>query len=221
MSTVQTVSSALQDAMNPAAAKAKSDNDISQDRFMKLLVTQMRNQDPLNPLDNAQVTSQMAQLSTVTGIDKLNSTLESLRSSFHSSQSFQAAGMIGRAVLVPGSEARLADGKALLGVELNQPADRLQVNIHDATGRIVRSMELGAQDAGVFPLGWDGVTDDGNAAPDGLYTFALKAARGNAEIPVTPLAFGEVGSVSTGGQGVRLNLTNAGAVDFSEVRQIL
>src|SRR3954466_4446382 len=92
-------------AMNPsAAATDKSTAVAAQDRFMTLLVTQMKNQDPLNPLDNAQVTSQLAQLSTVTGVDKLNATLESMMSSFQSSQSLQAANMIGHGVLVPGTD---------------------------------------------------------------------------------------------------------------------
>src|SRR3990167_8083696 len=85
-----------------AAATASTAAD-TQDRFLKLLVTQMKNQDPLNPMDNAQVTSQMAQLSTVTGIDKLNVTLQALSDSMASSQSLQAASMIGYGVLVPGN----------------------------------------------------------------------------------------------------------------------
>src|SRR3954466_13474194 len=97
-------------AMNPsAAATDKSVATAAQDRFMTLLVTQMKNQDPLNPLDNAQVTSQLAQLSTVTGIDKLNGTLETLMGSYQASQSLQAAGMIGHGVLVPGSSVNLGD----------------------------------------------------------------------------------------------------------------
>ncbi len=187
---------------------------------MTLLVAQMRNQDPLNPLDNAQVTSQLAQLSTVTGIDKLNTTLESLKSSFQSNQSLQAASMIGRAVLVPGSDVMLSEGKAVLGVELSEPVDKLTISIRDASGKEVHSMELGSQEVGVLPLAWDGATSSGTAT-DGKYTFELQATRGGEKVPVQALAIGEVGSVSTGGQGVKLNLLNIGQVDLNEVRQIL
>jgi flagellar basal-body rod modification protein FlgD len=187
---------------------------------MTLLVTQMRNQDPLNPLDNAQVTSQLAQLSTVTGIDKLNTTLESLTSNFQSSQSLQAAGMIGRAVMVPGSDLMLSGGKALLGAELAEPVDSLKVNIRDAAGNVVHSMDLGAQETGVLPLGWDGETDSGKTA-DGKYSFELVATRGGEKVEVKSLALGEVGSVSTGPQGVTLNLINMGTATLSDVRQII
>lgn len=102
-STTNTPSQALLDSVNGTSSSAKSSVDTAQDRFMTLLITQMKNQDPLNPMDNAQVTSQMAQLSTVTGINKLNSTVESLMSSMQSGQSYQAANMIGHNVLVPGT----------------------------------------------------------------------------------------------------------------------
>src|SRR3990172_2141446 len=96
----------------PATKTAAQEQE---DRFLKLLVTQMKNQDPLNPLDNAEVTSQMAQLSTVSGIEKLNTTLQAMSSSFASSQSLQAAGMIGRSVLAPGSSLSLQNGAAVGG----------------------------------------------------------------------------------------------------------
>jgi len=95
----------VQNAMKSTSASSASTTGTAQgteDRFLKLLVTQMKNQDPLNPLDNAQVTSQMAQLSTVTGIEKLNAALTTMSQSFASSQSLQAANMIGHGVLVPG-----------------------------------------------------------------------------------------------------------------------
>src|SRR5687767_7932008 len=114
-----------QPAANPFAAygatnTAKSAADDIQDRFLKLLVTQMKNQDPLNPLDNAQVTTQLAQISTVNGVERLNSAIRAISDSFAAGQSLQAAGMIGREVLVPGSTLQLAGGAARFGVELTQ-----------------------------------------------------------------------------------------------------
>ena len=115
MSSIDGVSSSLLANVNGSSAAKASSTEASQDRFMKLLVTQMKNQDPLNPLDNAQVTSQLAQLSTVTGIDKLNTTLEALMGSFQSGQSLQAVNMIGRGVLVPGADVNLSASQAMLG----------------------------------------------------------------------------------------------------------
>ena len=101
-----------------AAAATDGSAANTQDRFLKLLVTQMKNQDPLNPMDNAQVTSQMAQLSTVSGIDKVNSTLKALTDSMSAGQALSATGMIGHGALVPGSSLELKNGKAVAGLDL-------------------------------------------------------------------------------------------------------
>lgn len=209
--------------MNPAAPTgAVNTTQASQDRFMTLLVTQMKNQDPLNPLDNAQLTSQLAQLSTVTGIDKLNSTVQALMASSQSSQSLQAASMIGRAVLVPGTGTTLTDNKALFGVELTEPADALQVTISDASGNPVRTLNLGAQAAGSMALSWDGSTNSGGTAPDGRYQLQVSALRGGQASSATSLAFAEVNSISMTKQGVQLNLSGAvPSATLADVRQIL
>lgn len=214
-------------AMNPRASGSASatDSAAAQDRFMTLLVTQMKNQDPLNPLDNAQVTSQLAQLSTVTGIDKLNGTMQAMMASTQASQSLQAASMIGHGVLVPGTNLSLAGGKAVFGAELPSPADAVQVTISDGAGNPVRVLELGARPAGTLALAWDGKTQSGGSAPDGSYQVQVSATRGGQKLSAAALGFGEVISVSTGGSGssaVRLNLSGgAGAVSINDVRQIL
>lgn len=215
------VSPSLLAAMNPVKETAKSGAAAAQDRFMTLLVTQMKNQDPLNPMDNAQVTSQLAQLSTVTGIDKMNTTLESLISSFQSNQSLQATNMIGHGVLVPGASVALANGEGVLGVELAEPADKVQVTIRDMAGKLVHTIDIGSMKAGMQQLQWDGATDNGGAAANGQYVFDVTAMRAGEKVDVTKLAFGKVDSVSTGAQGVKLNLPGLGAVNFTDVRQIL
>lgn len=217
------VSTGLMKAMNPAASAAKSGASAAetQDRFMKLLITQMKNQDPLNPMDNAQVTSQLAQLSTVTGIDKMNTTLESLMGSFQSNQSVQAAGMIGRSVLIPGKSLGLADGKAAYGLDLAGPVDSMQVTIRDAAGVAVRKIEVGALPAGTHTLQWDGKNDKGSAAAAGQYTFEIAALAAGKSAETTALAIGRVDSVSTGTQGVKLNVNGVGAVNMTDIRQII
>lgn len=224
MTTVQnsTVAPGLLATMNPAAGGAKTDDAAAtQDRFLKLLVTQMKNQDPLNPLDNAQVTSQMAQLSTVTGIEKLNTTLASMVASQQANQSLQAASMIGHGVLVPGSSLALQEGKGVFGIELAEPADNVQVTIRDAAGKVVQEMGLGPQKIGSHPVLWDGTAKDGTQLTDGLYTFEVAATRGGVSSPVAALAFDQVASVSTGPQGATLNLPLVGSVSMSDIRQII
>src|SRR4030065_1785635 len=135
MSTVDAVTSGTS-----AATTTKSAVQESEDRFLKLLVTQMKNQDPLNPLDNAQITSQMAQISTVSGIDKLNTTLQNMAASFAANQSLQVTNMIGHGVLVPGSTMQLADGKSIGGVDLPQAVDQVTITIREAQGAVVHIM---------------------------------------------------------------------------------
>ncbi len=199
---------------------AKSSAIDPQDRFLKLLVTQMQNQDPLNPLDNAQVTSQLAQISTVGGIDKLNATLKALGASMNSSQAMQAATMIGRGVLVPGSTLELANGRAFAGLELPQPADSIRVTIQNTAGNIVRTLQLGGQNAGLVPLQWDGLTDSGAPAANGAYRFSASAVLNGGKTDVNTLAFGLVGSVTPAAQGVTMEVGRLGSFDLSAVRQI-
>ena len=216
------VSNDLLAAMNPAAKAASGNVADAQNRFMTLLVTQMKNQDPLNPLDNAQVTSQLAQLSTVTGIDKLNQTMQAMMDSMNGAQSLQAANMIGHGVLVPGSKLSLSSGKSVYGVELSGPADKVQVTISDGAGIPVRVFDLGAQQAGTLALAWDGSTQNGGAAPDGRYQVAVSAVRGGQPVSAQPLAFGDVQSVSTGSGGAKLNLGGGlPPSSLADVRQIL
>ena len=221
----------LMSTMN--AKKAEVDSvQADTDKFMTLLVTQLKNQDPLNPLDNAQVTSQLAQLSTVTGVNKLNATLESLKSSYQSAEAMQATNLIGHGVLVEGNKLGLNDGKAILGVELASAADKVQVVITSTTtGKEVATIELGPQEAGVVPIAWDGVPDptkvDANGKPvtlpNGSYTYKVVAMRGGEELKdAKALAFDSVSSVTTNSKdGIKLNLPVKGAVTMADIKQVL
>ncbi|HJV54202.1 MAG TPA: flagellar hook assembly protein FlgD [Noviherbaspirillum sp.] len=216
------VSSALMDAMNPKkSSTAQTDVEEAQDRFLKLLVTQMKNQDPMNPLDNAQVTSQFAQLSTVTGINKLNDAMTSMMAGYQAGQTLQAVGMIGHGVLSSGSRVDLVKGSGLLGVDLAEPAEKVSVSIRDAAGKEVRKLELGAQKAGSQPVAWDGKAEDGSALEDGHYTFEVTATRGDTKVTATALQFGLVDTVSTDAKGVKLNIGGLGSLNLADVRQIL
>lgn len=214
---------ALFASMNASATSgaAASTAANTQDRFLKLLVTQMKNQDPLNPMDNAQVTSQMAQLSTVSGIDKLNATLQALSASMTSTQSLQAASMIGHGVLVAGNSVDLVNGTGLGGFELAQSAGSAQVSIYDKSGALVRSIDLGAQPAGITKWQWDGKNDAGGAMAAGSYTFTVGAAQAGAKVDATALQFGMVNSVTQGQQGVQLSVGQLEGIALSQVKQIL
>jgi flagellar basal-body rod modification protein FlgD len=204
-----------------AGASGASNTAEMSDRFLKLLVTQMKNQDPLNPLDNAQVTSQLAQINTVSGIEKLNSTLQNLSTSFMAGQSLQSAALIGRNVLTDSN--RLAwNGAPVTGAaELAQPADRMTVTIADAAGNAVRTMELGPQQAGTAQFQWDGLNDAGARMADGAYTFRIAAQRGDQPVTATPLGIGRVASVSFGNEGLRVDVDGIGAIQLFQIKRIL
>ena len=220
MSTVQDTSNVSSQFGAGAAKTAKNGTADTQDRFLSLLVAQMKNQDPLNPLDNAQVTRQMAQLSTVEGIENMNSSLQAMVSSMGANQMAQAASLIGRGVLVPGDTVSPAQFEDVMGFELARPADKVTVSIHDAAGGLVRKLELGSREAGVSVLAWDGLTDGGTAAPAGQYSFKIDAVQGGQPVSSVALNLGMVNSVSQNGQGVQLNLAGNSSVGYAEIRQI-
>jgi len=208
-------------ASNGSSIKtARKGEEDMQDRFLKLLVTQMQNQDPLNPMDNAEVTSQMAQISTVSGIDKLNTTLEKLVADSDARRSFEAATMIGRSVLIPGTDMQLENHAGIGGFELIEPADKLVVTVKDSAGIAVRDIDLGAQPAGIGTFAWDGLANNGNAAADGQYSFALKAMRGNKEVSASTLAFGSVSSAQADKDGALLEVGRLGYVGMDDIKKI-
>jgi flagellar basal-body rod modification protein FlgD len=220
MNSVQETNTQLFASTNANAASGKKEELDPQDRFLKLLVTQMQNQDPLNPVDNAEVTSQLAQISTVTGIDKLNDTLQLLLADIEDSRTIEAAALVGRNILVPGTTMSLENGAAIAGIELPQSVDKLSVTILDSSGIAVRTMDLGSQTAGINTFAWDGVTDSGTAAANGAYSFAVSATQGDKDIAASTLALGSVNSVSPGEHDAVLDMGRLGFVGFSDVKQI-
>jgi flagellar basal-body rod modification protein FlgD len=181
----------------------------------------MKNQDPLNPMDNAQVTSQMAQLSTVSGIDKVNSTLKALTDSLSAGQAMSATGMIGHGALVPGSSMDLHQGQAVAGVNLEQGADSLKVLIKDGANNVVRTIQLGAQKPGVVPVAWDGVDDQGKEMADGAYKISAEAVTGDKTTPAATLSFGMVNGVAPGSAGTKLDVGKLGIFNLSDVKQVM
>lgn len=220
MSPIQQISPPATSSVAATGLTAKKDAENPQDRFLKLLVTQMKNQDPLKPLDNAEVTSQLAQISTVSGIDKLNTTLQSLNADMEDSLSLEATEMIGRSAFVPGAAIDLKGDSAVAGVELAQSVDQLTVTIVDGSGISIRKMELGAQSSGLINIPWDGKTDSGTKAADGDYTFAISAKQGENEIKANTLSLGVVNSVSPGENGTLLDMGKLGVVSLSDVKQV-
>ena len=221
MNTVQnnTVSQSLLNSMNGTKASTGA-TDAAHDRFMTLLVTQMKNQDPLNPMDNAQMTSQLAQLSTVSGIEKLNDTMQTMINSVQSSQTFQAAGMLGRNVMVPGNTLQLSANSSQFGIELPNDVDQLAVSIKDSAGNVIKEMSLGPQTAGLLPLNWNGYSDSGTNMQDGKYFVSVSAKAGGVAATASTLSLDQVSGISNTSLGMTLDLKTLGSVSMNQIKQI-
>ena len=219
--------------VNATTTAKKNTKDIGadQDKFMTLLVTQLKNQDPLNPMDNAAMTSQLAQLSTVQGINQVNATLQALRTDQSSQQAVQATNLIGKGVMVAGNTMSLntskgSDGStsvtgAVFGYDLASPADTVSVQVIDKGGKVVDTLDLGATKIGSYTQVWDGKDQNGKQLADGQYTFKVSASSaGKALSDTTALSLAAVSSVSTGSGGTKLN-TSLGQFVLSDVKQVM
>lgn len=204
-----------------AGSQSKSGAADSADQFLTLLLTQLRNQDPLNPMDNAQVTSQLAQINTVKGISQLNENFTKLMSSYSDSMNIQSAAMIGKNVLTEGSGLQLAaTGGAYAGVELADAASVVDVVIKDSSGKEVARESLGAQKAGVIDFTWDGVGSAGQTLPAGKYTFSVEATNAGKKVTATALEAGTVSAMVKNGTGFQLDISGKKLVDFSKVKLV-
>ena len=215
-----TAQSLLDAANGTGSAKPTSATTDAQNRFLRLLTTQLKNQDPLNPMDNAQMTSQLAQISTVDGIEKLNATLQKLLSSSVDSEAMQAAALVGHQVMVAGSGLTLGDSGAVGGLELQSAADQVSVTIKDSNGIVMRTLDLGDLDTGMHNFVWDGKTDGGAQAVNGSYGISILAKRGSEKLEVVPLELAGVTSINRSSQGVTLDLGQLGLAKLSDVKQI-
>ncbi|MCP1315092.1 MULTISPECIES: flagellar hook assembly protein FlgD [unclassified Halomonas] len=198
--------------------------------FMTMLITQLQNQDPLNPMDNAEMTSQLAQINTVSGIEQLNTTLQSITSQMEASKALQASSLIGQGVMVPGRQIMLeqdGDGNPYstpFGIELARPAANVQATITGQGGEVIRRYDLGAVESGVQSFQWDGRNDQGEVVASNRYTVQLTATDGEGDtIEAAPLNYAIVNSVTpNSGNDVRLDLGAIyGQVSLNDVKQIL
>lgn len=206
-----------------AAETDNSANSLGQDAFLKLLITQLKNQSPLNPQDNTAFVAQLAQFSSVQGIQNLNETVTDLSSSLQSSQALQASALVGRAVETETSKAALGSSGYVRGtmlLENSTPA--LKLNVYNASNQLVFQKDLGTQKAGDIPFAWDGTATDGTKMPTGIYRFEVLASENGKPVPVTTSLVNNVNSVTVGpNQTTTLNVDAVGQVALSEVKNIL
>ena len=210
-----TVSSVLStSAGTTAVATPTTTAADTSDRFLKLLVAQMQNQDPLSPMDNAQVTSQMAQINTVSGIQTLNTSVQALSTQFVQMQALQGATLVGHDVVVPGNSLSVADGQGVGGFELASAATSVKVDVLSPSGQVVDSIDLGAQSSGMQSFSWPA----GAATDSSGLTFRVTAKNGATSLTATPLMRDLVDAVSTSGNTLSLELQKSGSVPYTTVK---
>jgi flagellar basal-body rod modification protein FlgD len=205
--------SAVTSTSTTTTSTAKKDDAGSADRFLKLLVAQMQNQDPLNPMDNAQVTSQMAQINTVNGIEKLNTTVENLSGQFTQLQAMQSTNLVGRDVVVPGNRLDINEGIGQGGFRLDAAADSVKIEILSSGGAVIDTLNLGAQGSGMGSFNWSA----GDHKGDTGLSFRVIARSGTNAVSNTPLMRDRVDAVSTSGSTINLQLQNSGQVAYGDV----
>jgi flagellar basal-body rod modification protein FlgD len=188
----------------------------SEDRFLKLLVAQLANQDPMNPMDNAQMTTQMAQISTVSSIEKTNASLAGLAAQLASMQTLQAGALVGRDVLIDGNRLAIKDGKATGAIDLDLPADKVIVDVVSAGGQVLESFNLGALQAGRNAFAWDATT---HTTAENL-TYRVTATKGTAAVTNRTLVQDAVVAVGSDNGTMQVQLRNLGNVGYDKVRTI-
>jgi flagellar basal-body rod modification protein FlgD len=213
--------SVYQSLTNPTTTTSTTATDDAQTRFLTLLTTQLKNQDPMNPVDSAQTTSQLAQISTVDGITQLNATMKTLMGSYQSSQTLQAAALVGQQVLVDGNQMRLQGGMAIGGFNLAAPADNVSISIRDSNNIEVANETLSNQDSGVHSFAWDGTTSNGATAADGTYTMTITATKGTDAITSTAEEMATVTGVANGDSGVSITAGRFNKLGLSDIRSII
>jgi flagellar basal-body rod modification protein FlgD len=205
------------------AESSRKGQDLGQEEFLELMTAQLQNQDPLKPMENGDFLAQIAQFSTVEGIGDLNKNFNALSDSLVSNQALQATNLVGRKVLAPTGVAALKAGGSIRGsVELPAASGEVIVNVRDQSGAVVRRLELGSQAAGSVDFQWDGLKNDGQFAAPGNYFLSTEASIDGQFESVDTLLASDVRSVTLSNSGgLLLDLDGVGALDFSEVRQIL
>ena len=213
---------------NLGLAREKTPADRDKDRlgqgdFLKLMVTQLENQDPFKPMESGEFLGQLAQFGTVSGIEDLQKSFKTLSQSIYSGQALQAAGLVDRNVMAPVDMSMLDPEQGQWGAaELQSSAADLVIGVYDQSGALVRRMPLGPRSAGLIEFRWDGRDESGEIATPGIYEFRAEAQSAGRTEALKVFLAARVESVSLGNRdgSLTLQVEGLGEIDFSKVRRI-
>lgn len=221
MSTVDGVGSSSVLDKYQVKQDSTQNKELGKDQFLNLLVAQLNNQNPLEPQGNGEFIAQLAQFSTVEGVEKLNSSMETILSGYQSSQALQASSLVGRKVIVPVDKAVVDTSESFkASAVLPTSSSNVYVNVYDSAGTVVSRINLGEQQAGNISFIWDGKDSSGNVMKPGTYKFEAQATYGNETKGLYTLLPANVDSVTLGGNELMLNLAGIGNVPLSQVQVI-
>jgi len=196
-------------------------SQLGQTDFLSLMMTQLKNQDPLKPLDSSDFLGQLAQFGTVSGLQDLQTKFDTLSSSLVSSQALQAAALVGKYALVKSSSAQLASGGVVAGaIDVPAATSSVQVEVRDSSGQAVAHIDLGSATAGLARFQWDGTQDDGTLAAPGTYQLVGSYLSGTKNTAADTLVYAPVNSVVLSSDGFTVDVGGVGDVPFSEIREI-
>ncbi len=221
MSTVDGVGSSSVLDKYQVKQDSTQNKELGKDQFLNLLVAQLNNQNPLEPQGNGEFIAQLAQFSTVEGVEKLNSSMETILSGYQSSQALQASSLVGRKVIVPVDKAVVDTSESFkASAVLPTSSSNVYVNVYDSAGTVVNRINLGEQQAGNVSFIWDGKDSSGNVMKPGTYKFEAQATYGNETKALYTMLPANVDSVTLGGNELMLNLAGIGNVPLSQVQVI-
>lgn len=221
MSTLSNLSQIRQ--YDPNASKANYDPTSTKDltqNFLKMLTAQLQNQDPLNPMDSAGMTTQLAQLNMVDGINKMSTTMTSLLSQIQSTDFINMSTTVGKTAMAEGNKV-LFDGQSVnLAAKLLNDATSVTATIKDSRGNTVAETDLGRGSQGLFNFIWDGLDGEGNTLPGGFYSVSIvaKTAEGNTEYPKVYTS-SRVATVGKEGSEIEVTLADGRTIKPSDIEQ--
>ena len=201
---------------------ATDNNDLGQTEFLELMMAQLEFQDPMKPMDNGEFLGQMAQFSTVTGIEGMQKSIDELSATYSSSQTLQSTQLVGQEVLIENNSLKLLEkGNASGSFELDVSSGEVQLDVLNSAGTIVRQMSMGQFPAGRHSFSWDGTNEAGQRAPEGDYTMSITAEQGDGTISARVLTSRVIDSVEFGnGSQTTLNTRQGDVLTLPDIRQI-
>jgi len=220
---MSTISASQMDTLSRATGLSEAQNDLNQEQFLKLMLTQLQNQDPTAPMESAEFLTQLAQFGTVSGIQGLQNQFVDVANSLSADRALRGAALLGKGALTPTESLQLADsGEVRFSLDLATPATSVQIQLKDSQGRSVRTIELGAQNEGLLDVSWGGIDDDGRRLPPGSYRVEAFARQGlrNEAVGVFSASVIKGVELAQGSGDLRLELDDERTIDLAQVRRI-